>query len=142
MPSKKLALYQLLISLLAVLLLEGAARLAFTFTSPPLYASNVDANDCFRYRADLGWERRPSFNGRDPCGVQRAFGAQGLLSIDALELNVGSQKRRVLFLGDSNTYGYCLPTGATFVGVAARLLPNFSMINIGVPGYTSFQGYK
>ena len=48
----------------------------------------------------------------------------------------------VLFLGDSNVYGYCLDTSQTFVEVAKHLLPETASINLGVPGYTSYQGYK
>ena len=142
MPLRELILYQFVFALVFVLCFEGVSRIGFT-----VYAGHTPGAQrelgWFSFTPDLGWDRRPNFNGRDLCGAPRAFDSRGLVSIDAAQLhNTGPENRRVLFLGDSNTYGYCLETETTFVEVAERLLPQFSMINLGVNGYTSFQGYK
>jgi hypothetical protein len=136
MSLRKTVLYQLLITIFLLVILEAIARVAYTL--------HVDTREeWFIYTSDMGWDRRPNFNGLDLCGTHRVFDSQGLVSIDATQLqNGGSKQRRVMFLGDSNTYGYCLPTESTFVEVADRLLPQFDLINLGVPGYTSYQGYK
>jgi lysophospholipase L1-like esterase len=62
---------------------------------------------------------------------------------EAARLKAGAERRfRVAFLGDSSTYGTCEETQDTFVGVANRLLPHVAAVNLGVNGYTSYQGYK
>jgi lysophospholipase L1-like esterase len=143
MSSSKRFLYQLLITLLLLASLEAAARLAFTVYSGPLYAGTKPPDAWFIPSSDIGWDRRPNFNGLDECEVRRTFDSRGLVSVDAARLqNGGSQNLRVVFLGDSNTYGHCLTTETTFVEVAAILLPKFDLINLGVLGYTSYQGYR
>lgn len=138
MSSRREVLYQLLITLFLLATLEAVARLAFT-----LYVGSRTREEWFIPTSDAGWDRRPNFSGLDECGSRRTFDSQGYISIGTPRLQSGvSKPRRVVFLGDSNTYGLCLTTETTFVEVAARLLPKFDLINLGVPGYTSYQGYK
>jgi lysophospholipase L1-like esterase len=131
---------QLLIALLILVVLEAGARVAFTF-----YAVGAASGVLHEFVAvpDQGWDRRPNFNGDDACGVRRSFDARGLFSRDGARLE-GKQpgRHRAIFLGDSNTYGYCLATESSFVEVAQGLLPEFDLINLGVPGHTSYQGYR
>jgi lysophospholipase L1-like esterase len=135
--------YWLLITICLLLTLEAGTRLAFS-----VYSDINPKNDNGGLKenilsSDLGWDRRPNFNGFDDCGVHRAFDNRGFRLADAAQLKMGASNRhRVLFLGDSNTYGYCVATEASFVEVADRLLPNYDLINLGIPGYTSYQGYK
>lgn len=54
---------------------------------------------------------------------------------------------RILFLGDSCTFGYGVAQNETFVELAEALLRERSggsveCLNAGVPGYTLFQGYR
>jgi len=55
---------------------------------------------------------------------------------------------RILFLGDSTTFGYRVALGQTFVEQTEELLRQrhpdraFECINAGVPGYTLFQGWR
>jgi lysophospholipase L1-like esterase len=138
MFSARMISYQGLIVVALLLLLEGTARIVYT-----VHLNLAKRSDWFAYRAELGWDRRPHFNGLDECEVHRTFDHRGFVSSDAARLQ---QKRegqfRALFLGDSNTYGFCLKTEQTFVEVANRLLPQSPSINLGVNGYTSLQGYK
>jgi lysophospholipase L1-like esterase len=136
-------LQQVLITIALLVGLEAALRLVYTLNSGPLYIGGGDRKEWFTLSADVGWDRRPNFKGRDICGAYREFDTRGLVSADGAQLKDEKLKdRRVLFIGDSNTYGYCLATGSTFVEVADRLLPDFALINMGVPAYTSYQGYK
>jgi lysophospholipase L1-like esterase len=143
-PGRREILFQLLITIALLALLEMATRLAFTIYAGRLVHVGSDPNrSSWVPTPDLGWDRRPNFGGLDECGSYRSFASNGLVSIDAQRLkSAGPKHRRVVFLGDSNTYGYCLPTESTFVEVAERLLPNFDLINLGVAGYTSAQGYR
>src|SRR5439155_12728528 len=45
-------------------------------------------------------------------------------------------------IGDSNTFGVGAPTEHTFAEATERLSPGLVAINLGVPGYTSFQGRR
>lgn len=134
----KLRLLQALIALVMLAALEAAARVAYT-----LQGSAAQGAKWFVYTADTGWERRPFFSGLDDCGKHREFGRQGLLPKDAARLQEKKPGEfRALFLGDSNTYGYCLEAGETFVEALNRSLPDVVSINLGVPGYSSYQGYR
>jgi lysophospholipase L1-like esterase len=54
----------------------------------------------------------------------------------------GPRKFRALFLGDSNTYGYGLDADDTFVAATNRRLADTHSLNLGVSGYSSYQGYQ
>jgi lysophospholipase L1-like esterase len=128
--------FQALIVLGAFLFAEGASRVAYTIKSDPRRQS------WFTYEADVGWDRRSNFTGLDDCGNPRTFDDRGLVAADATRLRSLTTKFRALFLGDSNTYGICLNTSQTFVEIANKLVPQAVSVNLGVPGYTSYQGFK
>lgn len=138
MSSARIISYQLLIVAALLLLWEGTARIAYTVH---LYVAR--SPDWFVYTPDLGWDRRPHFDGLDDCKVDRTFDGRGLVAEDAARLQARPEGQlRALFLGDSNTYGTCRETDETFVGLATRLNPQFAAVNLGVNGHTSYQGYK
>jgi len=130
--------YQVLITAGLLLVLEGLARIAYT-----VHLNLAKEAEWYVLSPDVGWDRRPHFSGIDDCSETRSFDGRGLVASDGARLQ---QKRegqfRALFLGDSNTYGHCLMTQETFVEVASRLLPRSASINLGMSGYTSYQGYK
>jgi lysophospholipase L1-like esterase len=137
-PKKAIA-FQAILAVLILLGSEGLARIAHTFHA----ARAATPQEPWVFAPDLGWERRRNFNGPDHCGVTRTFDARGLVPTDAAQLEEKNpEQQTALFIGDSNTYGYCLDAGYTFVEVADRALPQFRMINLGLSGYTSYQGYK
>jgi lysophospholipase L1-like esterase len=138
MPSARTIAYQALIVVALLLLWEGIARIAYT-----VHLDGAKQPEWFIYSRSLGWDRRAGFQGRDDCGVDRSFDSRGLVSAEAERLRPkGSGQFRALFLGDSNTYGSCRETDETFVGVVNRLLPHVAAVNLGVNGYTSYQGFK
>lgn len=133
----KLRLLQVLISLGLLLALETAARIVYTVQLS--FASDAT---WFTYTQDTGWERRPWFRGLDDCDKEQEFGPNGFLPEDLKRLESHPARFRALFLGDSNTYGYCLERDEKFTEVVNRLLPDISTINLGVPGYSSYQGLR
>jgi lysophospholipase L1-like esterase len=134
---------QMLITAALLVVLEAALRIGYTLYSDALYIGGGERKEWFTLSADLGWDLRPNFKGPDICGAYREFDSQGLVSVDGAQLKDAKLKsQRVLFVGDSNTYGFCLATEATFVEDADRLLPKYALINLGVPAHTSYQGYK
>jgi lysophospholipase L1-like esterase len=86
----------------------------------------------------MGWERRPGWHGVFG-GAERAFDATGHVAIDSEQLVAGLGKR-IVFLGDSNTFGFGVLAEESFVQVTERLLPGVHAINLGVSGYSSYQG--
>ena len=122
---------------IVVLLLEAGARVVATVTDD---ISRED-NKWFVMSADRGWELRPGFHGRPQCGVGGDFDGQGFLEVDSAQI-AETGKTRILFLGDSNTFGYCIGNNVTFAEQTDELIPDASAINLGVSGYTSYQGYK
>jgi lysophospholipase L1-like esterase len=129
---------QVLVTIGLLLALEAAARLIST-----VHQNLTQEPTWFAYAADLGWERQPHFTGLDDCGEHRAFGDQGFLVQDVARLQEpGPRKFRALFLGDSNTYGYCLDADDTFVAATNRRLADTHSLNLGVSGYSSYQGYR
>lgn len=93
-----------------------------------------------RYVPELGWTTRPNYRGVEG-GFERAFDARGFQTVDAPQA-ADPAARRVLFIGDSNTFGVGTPSDRTFAEVAERLTPGVAAINLGVPGYTSWQGRR
>jgi lysophospholipase L1-like esterase len=130
--------YQALITVALLLLAEGLARIAYT-----VHLGWAKETEWYVYAADVGWDRRPNFSDVDDCNEDRTFDEQALVSSDGARLkNEREGQFRALFLGDSGTYGYCVPTKETFVETVNRLLPEAAAVNLGVSGYTSYQGYK
>lgn len=126
-------------SFLALLLfagLEGAAR----WLRPAGRAAKIaaEAADWIDYSSRLGWRTRPGFRGV-AFGAPRSFDDEGFFSVDSDPRADG--KRRLLFLGDSRTFGNGVPTADNFVEVLAGLLPGSRVFNLGIPGYSSYQGY-
>jgi lysophospholipase L1-like esterase len=130
--------YQVLIAAALLLLAEGLARIAYT-----VHLTWAKQTEWYVYAADVGWDRRPNFSDGDECSEVRTFDAQGLVASDGARLKEKREGQfRALFLGDSSTYGHCVPTKDTFVETVNRLLPEVAAVNLGVNGYTSYQGYK
>ncbi len=130
---------QVLIAAALIIGIEAALRVGHTLK---LDAAKEPA--WFAYDAGIGWDRRPNYNGKDDCETERTFDAKGLIASETEKLsrNDAGKRPRVVFLGDSNTYGACAETDYTFVSVAGRLVPEVDVVNLGMNGYSSYQGYK
>jgi lysophospholipase L1-like esterase len=130
--------YQALITAALLLLAEGIARIGYT-----VHLGWAKETEWYVYAADVGWDRRPNFSDVDDCNEDRTFDEQALVSSDGARLKKKREGQfRALFLGDSSTYGYCVAADETFVENVNRQLPDVAAVNLGVSGYTSYQGYK
>ncbi len=112
----------LLIAFFALLCLESGARVLFTFYAEPGEAGDELERLGLQFSAELGWERKPNFEGslpREAGGYKRRFDGQ-----------------------DSSTFGWGAPPEFSYPQVLDRLIPDITVINLGVLGYSSFQGYK
>jgi lysophospholipase L1-like esterase len=127
------------------LLLEGLSRIIHTVRED---VSAIQP-EWFTYSSELGWQKRPLFKGYvfgelqrgNPVRYMREFDQSGFLSVDTLQVATHHHKR-ILAIGDSNTFGWGVPTQDSFVEVLDDMLPDTDIVNMGVSGYTSFQGYE
>ena len=87
----------------------------------------------------LGWERRPNFHGKIG-SYSREFDGAGYLTADTPRLQ--SHNPKVIAVGDSTTFGYGVPAPASFPQILDNALENVDVINLGVVGYSSHQGYQ
>jgi lysophospholipase L1-like esterase len=131
---------------------EALARIGFTLQSdlaqlqsrsngPALAIRYSYAAAWFRYSPVLGWERRPGFKGKSDDDIDREFDGQGFFEVDSRNA-AEPASNKVLFIGDSNTFGFGVPTAAGFAEYVERILPGVRTVNLGVTGYTSYQGRK
>lgn len=127
----------LLICVLVLLFLEGVARVAHTIVQN---INEAQEPEWHVFSSETGWEPKPNFKG-SVYGVHREFDSEGFLSVDTPKKS-SMEKVKILFLGDSNTFGVTASTESTFVRQLESLMPSVSAINLGVPGYSSFQGYQ
>ncbi len=143
--SNRQTILGIVIALLLLLLLEGFSRILKTVNDDVVALRP----QWLQYSADLGWEKRPNYSGLmpnesrtlEPTRYERHFDAEGFLTIDSSQVADPTQ-RKILTVGDSNTFGWGVPTEMTYSEVLDDLLPDYSVINLGVTGYSSFQGGK
>ncbi len=94
--------------------------------------------------AELGWERRPNYKGPVIWGnspVVKEYDASGYFTVDTRKVSDRSVPR-IIALGDSSTFGWGVPTESAYPELLDQLLPNAHVINLGLNGYTTYQGYR
>jgi len=94
----------------------------------------------FRSSPIVGWEAIPGFKGKVN-NDYREFNDRGFLEDDHEETSERAPNT-VLFIGDSNTFGFGVSNPSSFAGVTEQLLPDTHTVNLGINGYTSYQGRK
>ena len=127
----------LLVSIVMFLLAEALARVGKTVEQDVTQEKAGDP-EWFVYSPTLGWDRRPGFKGVFGF-AERSFDGAGYFAVDSKEI-ADTTKKKIIFIGDSNTFGYGVPTPSSFVEVVEGLLKDANTINLGVSGYTSYQG--
>jgi lysophospholipase L1-like esterase len=138
------ALIGVALTLVGLLVLEGVSRALLTAQAD----LTPEQPDWYRYTPDLGWERRPHFKGlvagevhrHEPARYLREFDAQGFFAVDTAQIGPTTRKR-ILAIGDSNTFGWGVPTRNAYPEVLDELRADADVINLGVSGYSSLQGY-
>jgi lysophospholipase L1-like esterase len=119
----------------AVVVIEGAARVAFT-----LYEDFGGVGAWYVRSTEVGWIPRPGFSGTI-YEEMRSFDAQGFLAVDTEQIGSKSQGK-VIVLGDSTSFGYGVDVGDTFAERLDAMLTGQDVVNLSLPGYTSYQGYQ
>ncbi len=127
-----------LLALAAVVaILEGGARVAWTLFQD-LRGLRAEPETWYLFSPESGWTARPGFQGLIH-GGRRAFARDGLLAADSPQAREASAVR-IVFVGDSNTFGHSVDTAVTFPEVLEELIPGVASVNLSLPGYTSSQG--
>lgn len=119
---------------LAICLLEAALAL---FVPQKVYITSTERAFFLKYDPILGWANREGAEGiyRPAPEIPPTFvriNAQGYRGKE-VPLKRVAGKRRLVVLGDSNTFGYGIEEGERFTDiVAGSLSPSYEMINFGV----------
>ena len=129
----------LLVSVVVLTFIETLSRVVKTMDLDMASKDSHAQEDGFVYSPDLGWERKPGYNGIAAGGHYREFDAAGYVAVDSTQVS-DATKKKIIFLGDSSTFGYGVSTQSSFVEVVERLLSDVHAINLGMIGYTSYQG--
>ena len=141
LSARKKLVWSLVTTLLILLALEACARVAYTVLHPDGdHRDAAERGDWKIESPDFGWVPKPHYHG-PVYGARRQFDADGLLEQDSRQIADRSVPR-IVFLGDSSTFGIKVSTGKTFVERVDGRLPRASAINLGVIGYSSYQGLK
>jgi lysophospholipase L1-like esterase len=129
----------LLLSLSLLLLGESFARVVRTVIDEMSAENDVLIESYLTGSPEFGWVREPGFTGRDIGGTAWGFDAEGYFTADSQQAHASTDKK-VAFIGASNTFGYGVDVDSTFAQVTEHLLSHIDAINLGVPGYSSYQG--
>lgn len=121
---------------IALIVLELLSRAIFQIVTE--YDRARQAQDIWHvFSEDLGWRKKPGFDSRIG-SVHRRFDEEGLLAGDSAKFF--SPLKKILFLGDSNTFGNDSPADSAYPAIVDSLLPDAVSINLATPGYSSYQG--
>lgn len=144
--------------LFALLLAELACRIFFSPSPTLRFKQDIDelqgmkldeAAQIIQNHSELFWRLAP--NTKLPDTSWPFFGivanGQSLREDHEIPLQKPAGETRILFLGDSCTFGYGVAHDKTFVQTVESLAKKMTSgpvecINAGVPGYTLFQGYR
>ncbi len=98
-----------------------------------------ERQDWFVYSPILGWERRPNFKGIAALEY-REFDSQGYIIRKGRSFS--ENRPKILLLGDSCTYGLQVEIDSTYGAFLEDKLGSVDVVNLAVPGYTSYQGLQ
>ncbi|MFP8874365.1 MAG: GDSL-type esterase/lipase family protein [Myxococcota bacterium] len=146
-------------TLLTLLIAEGVIRSLFQpgdsirFSQSHMIGDEKYEGDWgafFEQDPELFWRLAPGQQSRETQGpfVGVVSNAQGLREDHEIPFEKPPDSIRILFLGDSVTFGFLLPHDQTFPEYVEDALqerfPELAIesINAGVPGYTLFQGWR
>jgi GDSL-like Lipase/Acylhydrolase family len=120
-----LAAVELVLRVLDLRFLRDGARPGYAFV--------------YRYDADLGWAPVPNahaeFTGSRTVSVQN-----NSIGLRDIEHDRGGSAR-ILFIGDSFTWGFDVETKDRFTELLRSRMPQADIVNAGVPGYGTDQEY-
>ena len=128
-----------------LIFVECSARGIITFRED----IRPEKSEWFVYSPELGWEKRPGFIGSvehqrmppEAKNHRREFDREGFFAEDSAQVADGGVGK-IITLGDSSTFGYGVASDLSYAEQLDGMLPDMHVINLGVSGYTSYQGWK
>lgn len=136
MRGRALRILLTLVSTIVVLgALEGGARLIVA------KSARDPAIEWLEFSSHIGWQARPGSRS-NAYAAERQFDKDGLFTVDSRGVSPKGRrdKRLILLLGDSRTFGNGVPADETYGQVLERHIPGFEVVNRAFPGYSSLQG--
>lgn len=133
-------LFTLAVAVLLIILAEAAAQIALRVR----YGRRAtEAERLVEYDARLGWANIKNRRALDRYGPGRnaTHNSLGLRAIREYDVGVPAGRYRIVFLGDSYTYGVDTGDMSNFVAQIEALAPPIETLNMGVPGYGVDQMY-
>ena len=138
---------------LGLLIAEFVCRVALPEKPPMRFQQDVDELQSMRLHAatrmiesdpELFWRLTPDTRlTRDSWPFfGRIANSQSLREEAEIPRQKPAGERRILFVGDSCTFGYGVSWDEAFPQVVEAQLPGTQCINAGVPGYSLFQGWR
>lgn len=154
LPLRKKLLFSAVVVLGVLAILEGGARLLVHVVPNSRWEFHrqlVDSvgfpalNDALAPDPVLFWSLRPNLEQKALSGRIAASGdVRFTLSTDGgghrRVPTVAGSRRLVAFLGDSCTFGFGVNDDQTFAALVQQRMPEVQAVNLGVPGYTAYQG--
>lgn len=132
--------------ILVLVTVELIARIAYTLYKDTEGSATGGRQAYYRgirLSPEVGWEPEPGFAG--PMlplpNTIREYDSDRFVIDDAVKIS-DHTKPRVVFIGDSSTFGWENATSTTFVHLIRQRIPAINTVNLGMIGYTSFQGYR
>jgi lysophospholipase L1-like esterase len=155
LPLRKKLLFSVVAALALLVALEAAARLFVHLAPNARWESHkqlVEAvgspalNEILVPDPTLFWTLAPNVEGKVITGhIARSGSLSFTVSTDAHGARrvpaVANAQGRVAFIGDSTTFGFAVDDGQAFPAVVQERLGNVQCLNLGVPGYTAYQGH-
>ncbi len=93
----------------------------------------------YRYDRDLGWAPVPNASA-EFTGSRTVSVKNNSIGLRDIEHDRGGRPR-ILFIGDSFTWGFDVETRDRFTEILRQKLPQATIVNAGVPGYGTDQEY-
>lgn len=154
LPLRKKLLFSIVAAVALLAVLEVGARLLVHLTPNARWESHKQLVDAVGFPAlneilvpdpTLFWTLAPNIDRKAVRGrVARSGEILFTVSTDARGTRrlpaVAGAAGRVAFLGDSTTFGFGVDDEQAFPGVVQRRLGNVQCLNLGVPGYSAYQG--
>ena len=131
-------------TIVAVLLLLLAEAGAWVVLRVAYGRSLTEAERLHDYDSELGWvniKDRRALN-RYGTGSHATHNSLGLRATKEYTAAVPAGRYRIVFLGDSFTYGVDTGDAGTFVAQLESLAPSIETVNMGVAGYRIDQMFR
>jgi hypothetical protein len=123
-----------------ILVSLGVCEVGLRVRNPERLRASADiVRLLYRYDPELGWMPVPNSVGKFTASrtVDTRHNSLGLRD---RELG-NTQKRTIMFLGDSFVWGYDVEANERFTDILQRDLPKVRIVNVGVAGYGTDQEY-